>query len=175
MCATFGSPPTTRIARSSFTHASASARLGLRWSSCGCRDRGSLSVPGAAPGGAPAPPALRRGSRPAAEATSPAVRRLMKRIPRDVSIQLFTPTPSGWRYLMLRRPPGRGGFWQSVTGAPLAGESDTEAAIREVQEETGYDVSASIVPLGVSYRYALRPELADRWEARYGRGVSEIS
>jgi lipoyl(octanoyl) transferase len=99
----------------------------------------------------------------------------MKRIPRDVSIQLFTPTPSGWRYLMLRRPPGRGGFWQSVTGAPLAGESDTEAAIREVQEETGYDVSASIVPLGVSYRYALRPELADRWEARYGRGVSEIS
>ena len=99
----------------------------------------------------------------------------MKRLPRDVSVQLFTPTPSGWRYLMLRRLRGRGGFWQSVTGAPLAGETDTEAAIREVHEETGYDVTAGIVPLGVSYCYALRPELADRWAARYGRGVREIS
>jgi dihydroneopterin triphosphate diphosphatase len=101
--------------------------------------------------------------------------RLMKRVPRDVSIQLFKPTPRGFRYLMLRRPPARGGFWQSVTGAPLAGETDTEAAIREVHEETGYDVSASIIPLGVSYSYALRPELADRWRSRYGPGVNTIS
>jgi 8-oxo-dGTP pyrophosphatase MutT (NUDIX family) len=99
----------------------------------------------------------------------------MKRVPRDVSIQLFKPTPRGFRYLMLRRPPARGGFWQSVTGAPLAGETDTEAAIREVYEETGYDVSASIIALGVSYSYALRPELAVRWRDRYGAGVDTIS
>lgn len=99
----------------------------------------------------------------------------MKRLPRDVSVQLFKPTPHGFRYLMLRRPPARGGFWQSVTGAPLAGETDTEAAIREVREETGYDVGATVFPLGVGYSYALRPELADRWLARYGAGVSTIS
>jgi 8-oxo-dGTP pyrophosphatase MutT (NUDIX family) len=98
----------------------------------------------------------------------------VKRIPRDVSVQLFKPAPSGFRYLMLRRPPGRGGFWQSVTGAPLAGETDIEAAIREVHEETGYEVSASIIRLGVSYSYSLRPELADRWDAIYGPGVREI-
>jgi dihydroneopterin triphosphate diphosphatase len=99
----------------------------------------------------------------------------MKRIPRDVSIHLFKATPRGFRYLMLRRPPARGGFWQSVTGAPLAGETDTEAAIREVHEETGYEISASIISLGVSYSYALRPELADRWRTRYGPGVTAIS
>ena len=98
----------------------------------------------------------------------------MKRIPRDISVQLFKPTPSGFRYLMLRRPPGSGGFRQSVTGAPLAGETDIEAAIREVHEETGYDVSASIIPLGVSYSYSLRPELADRWDAVYGPRVRQI-
>jgi 8-oxo-dGTP pyrophosphatase MutT (NUDIX family) len=43
-----------------------------------------------------------------------------------------------------------------------------------VHEETGYEVSASIIPLGVSYTYALLP-LADRWRARYGPGVTEIS
>jgi 8-oxo-dGTP pyrophosphatase MutT (NUDIX family) len=99
----------------------------------------------------------------------------MTRVPRDVSIQLFKPTPSGFRYLMLRRPPSRGGFWQGVTGAPLVGETDTEAAIREVHEETGYNVGASIIRLGVSYAYTLRPELAERWDARYGPGVREIS
>jgi lipoyl(octanoyl) transferase len=99
----------------------------------------------------------------------------MKRIPRDVSVQLFKRTPSGVRYLMLRRTPGRGGFWQTVTGAPVAGETDIEAAIREVQEETCYRVSASIIRLGVSYSYALRRELADRWNAVYGLGVREIS
>jgi dihydroneopterin triphosphate diphosphatase len=99
----------------------------------------------------------------------------MKRVPRDVSIQLFKLAPQGFRYLMLRRPPARGSFWQGVPGAPLADETDTEAAIREVHEETGYEVGASIIPLGVSYSYALRPELADRWRSRYGRGVNKIS
>jgi dihydroneopterin triphosphate diphosphatase len=76
---------------------------------------------------------------------------------------------------MLKRRPRRGGFRQSVTGAPLADETDTEAAVREVHEETGYSVSASIIPLGVRYSYALRPELGERWDARYGPDVREIS
>lgn len=98
---------------------------------------------------------------------------MTRRLPRDVSVQLFRPTPRGFRYLMLRRPPARGGFWQGVTGAPLAGESDGEAAIREVLEETGYEVG--VIPLGVSYSYALRPERAARRRALYGPGIGEIS
>jgi 8-oxo-dGTP pyrophosphatase MutT (NUDIX family) len=99
----------------------------------------------------------------------------MRRVPRDVSIHLFKATPDGLRFLMLRRIASRGGFWQGVTGAPLAGETDAEAAIREVREETRYNVRSSLIPLGVSYRYALRPELAERWRARYGPGIDEIS
>jgi 8-oxo-dGTP pyrophosphatase MutT (NUDIX family) len=72
---------------------------------------------------------------------------------------------------MLRRTPGRGGFWQGVTGAPLPGETDVEAAVREVREETGYDVRETLVALPVSYRYALRPERAER----YGAGVTAIT
>jgi hypothetical protein len=61
---------------------------------------------------------------------------------------------------MLRRIPTRGGFWQGVTGAPHPHESDDEAAVREVREETGFDVSASLMPLGVEHEYRLSSEVA---------------
>ena len=99
----------------------------------------------------------------------------MKRLPRDVAVQIFKSTPNGPRFLMLRRPPHRRGFWQAVTGAPLAGETDIEAAIREVREETGLEVSGSVFPLGITYAYALRPELADRWRELYSAGIDEIA
>jgi 8-oxo-dGTP pyrophosphatase MutT (NUDIX family) len=102
----------------------------------------------------------------------------MRRIPRDVCVHLVRREAGDPRYLMLRRTPGRSGgapFWQPVSGAPLPGESDLEAAVREVREETRFDVSEAIFPLGVHYSYALRPELAERWEQLYGPGVSSIS
>ena len=73
---------------------------------------------------------------------------------------------------MLRRRPERGGFWQPVTGAPFPGESDGDAAVREVYEETG--LGEGLVELAVTYSYALHPELAERWEEIYGSGVGEI-
>lgn len=75
---------------------------------------------------------------------------------------------------MLRRNPDRGGFWQPVTGAPLARESDLDAAIREVREETGLDVSETIFPLDVRYRYRLDPVRTMHWERLYGSGVTAI-
>jgi 8-oxo-dGTP pyrophosphatase MutT (NUDIX family) len=84
----------------------------------------------------------------------------MQRVPRDVSIHLFTRTSDGAPFLMLRRIPTRGGFWQGVTGAPHPHESDDAAAVREVREETGFDVSASLMPLGVEYEYRLSSEVA---------------
>jgi 8-oxo-dGTP pyrophosphatase MutT (NUDIX family) len=99
----------------------------------------------------------------------------MKRLPRDVSVHLFRRDAEGPSFLMLRRSPARGGFWQGVSGAPLPGEADMDAAIREVREETAFDVSRSIFPLGVSYGYALHPDLEHRWEEVYGPGVERVS
>jgi NUDIX domain len=76
---------------------------------------------------------------------------------------------------MLRRLAHRGGFWQSVTGAPLPGETDRKAAAREVREETGFDVRATVRALGVTYSYALSPKLAQRWEDIYGPGIAAIT
>jgi 8-oxo-dGTP pyrophosphatase MutT (NUDIX family) len=94
------------------------------------------------------------------------------RVPRDVSIQLFRHEAP--RFLMLRRIPARGGFWQPVGGAPLPGEADLEAAVRETREETGFDVAATVFALGVEYDYALRPEARERWDELYGPGIRSI-
>lgn len=99
----------------------------------------------------------------------------MQRVPRDVSIHLWRAASDGPRFLMLRRTHERGGFWQGVTGAPLPGETDLDAAVREVGEETGYDVRDALRPLGITYSYRLRPELADRWMEIYGSGVSAVT
>lgn len=40
-------------------------------------------------------------------------------------------------YLLLRRVPKKGGFWQGVTGKIEKGEAPLEAAARETLEETG--------------------------------------
>ena len=52
---------------------------------------------------------------------------------------------NGSRVLLLRRTPGRGAFWQPVTGRIEAGESAAAAARRELFEETA--VTGSPVPL----------------------------
>jgi 8-oxo-dGTP pyrophosphatase MutT (NUDIX family) len=75
---------------------------------------------------------------------------------------------------MLRRTPDRGEFWHWVSGAPERHESDLEGAIREVREETGLVVAASIVALGYRYEYPLNPRRAARWLELYGPGVSHI-
>jgi lipoyl(octanoyl) transferase len=91
-----------------------------------------------------------------------------------VSIHIFKRTANGPRFLMLRRCPSRGGFWQGVTGAPLPGETHAQAATREVFEETGFDVAGTLAPLGISYSYAL-PEAAARRENLHGPGVETIA
>lgn len=40
-------------------------------------------------------------------------------------------------FLLLKRQPERGGFWQPVTGGVEEGEDLKEAALREMEEETG--------------------------------------
>ncbi len=56
----------------------------------------------------------------------------------------------------------------------MHGETDEAAALREVREETGWDVSASLQLLDLSYSYALQDDLRDRWDQVYGPSISEI-
>ncbi len=53
----------------------------------------------------------------------------------------------GERVLLLKRNPAAGGNWQPVTGRVETGESETDAAIRELREETGLE--AAVEPLGL--------------------------
>ena len=98
----------------------------------------------------------------------------MGRIPRDVSVHLFRREGDSVWFLLLRRTVARGGFWQGVTGAPLEGESDEEAALREVREETGWDVGPTIQSLDSTYSYALDDALRDRWDRVYGPEIREV-
>ena len=59
---------------------------------------------------------------------------------------VFVPHP--FRVLVLRRPPGRGGFWVPVSGKVEPEDADWEAALRrELREETGFDAPRRIDPL----------------------------
>jgi dATP pyrophosphohydrolase len=55
-------------------------------------------------------------------------------------------------FLLLRRTPDRGAFWQGVSGHLESGESPAAAAVREVREETGLSVAAVDGPLD-QYRF----------------------
>jgi|TARA_Y100000310_G_scaffold140092_1_gene139441 lipoyl(octanoyl) transferase len=44
-----------------------------------------------------------------------------------------------YKFLLLRRIPSRGGFWQSITGRCEDGETHLEAAKREIKEEIDVD------------------------------------
>ena len=98
----------------------------------------------------------------------------MRRVPRDVLVYLYRLRAGAPELLMLRRAPARGDFWHWVSGAPERGESDREAAIREVLEETGLDVAATIFALDYRYAYPLRPEWRERWLELYGPDVTRI-
>ncbi len=70
---------------------------------------------------------------------------------------------------MLRRVPGLGGFWQSVTGSLEEGETHAEAAVREVFEETGIMVDkGELIDLSLRNTF----EIAPQWRTRYAPGVT---
>ena len=60
-------------------------------------------------------------------------------------------------------------FWQSVTGCLEPGESHTEAASRELWEETGFTDEGELTFSGISRQYAIDP----RWINRFPPGVIE--
>jgi diaminopimelate epimerase len=97
------------------------------------------------------------------------------RIPRQVLVYLYRRAETGLEVLLLRRTERWGGFWQGVTGAPEWDESDEAGAVREVLEETGFDVSGSLRATGARYELSVR-EFDDpaAWTRLYGPGVEVV-
>ncbi|MFN2470064.1 MAG: diaminopimelate epimerase [Gaiellaceae bacterium] len=89
------------------------------------------------------------------------------RVPRQVLIYVHRPGPE---FLLLRRRPDLGGFWQGVTGAPEWGESDEDAAHRELREETGLDGE----PRAVGFNYELRRKPGYPWTELYGDTIDVV-
>ena len=78
-------------------------------------------------------------------------------------------TSGDWEYLLLKRTPRGGCFWQGITGGVENDEDLTEAARRELIEETG------LVPLlveRIDYSYSFPVD--DRWRHLYAADVEEI-
>lgn len=84
---------------------------------------------------------------------------------RPFSVLVALHTEDRQTLLLHRQAPAR--FWQSVTGSLEAGETPAEAAVREIQEETGLVVpSTALRDWQIANRYAI-PEA---WAARYRPG-----
>ena len=89
--------------------------------------------------------------------------------PRSVQVVIFSEHAGRRLYLLLRRVPSHGGFWQSVTGSLEEGETHLQAALREVREETGFTAKENeLIDLGVTNVF----EIAELWRPRYAPGVT---
>ena len=91
------------------------------------------------------------------------------RRPVQVLVFLARRKSEGWEFLLMRRVPRRGGFWQGVSGGAEDAEGLVEAARREVFEETGF-VLKTIEAIGYSYTFPMEAE----WKHLYAPDVSRI-
>ena len=71
-------------------------------------------------------------------------------------VQVWVVNPSERQVLLLKTTEERGAFWQPVTGGVEEGESDQEAAQRELFEETGIDNDFPVEDLGYEFDFKTR-------------------
>jgi dATP pyrophosphohydrolase len=56
-------------------------------------------------------------------------------------------------FLILKRNPQKGGFWQPITGGVEEGETFEETAIREVKEEIGITDDFKLIDINYSFEF----------------------
>lgn len=79
-----------------------------------------------------------------------------------VEVALFVTRKSGSEVLIVHRSPKQGGYWHVVAGGVEPGEAVTDAAERELLEETGLVASVAGGVEVTEYVYPLTEEPADR-------------
>ena len=84
-----------------------------------------------------------------------------------VSVLVLIHTPE-LQVLLLERA-DKPGFWQSVTGSLEDDETLREAAVREVQEETGLEAAQYAL---TDWQYSNVYEIYPHWRHRYAPGVT---
>jgi dATP pyrophosphohydrolase len=91
------------------------------------------------------------------------------RLPIQVLVYAVRQDGAAREYLLLHRDVRRDGFWQGITGGVEDGEALSDAARRELMEETGF-VPQRLEQLDFTYTFPL----AARWGHLYAQGVREI-
>ncbi|HKV39601.1 MAG TPA: dihydroneopterin triphosphate diphosphatase [Blastocatellia bacterium] len=93
----------------------------------------------------------------------------MYKRPRSVQIVVFREALKGREYLLLKRVETEGGYWQSITGSLERGETNSEAALRELKEETGFEARLDeLIDLDITNVFKIDP----RWLQKYEPGVT---
>jgi 8-oxo-dGTP pyrophosphatase MutT (NUDIX family) len=93
------------------------------------------------------------------------------RRPEEVAIVVRRPGPAGLEYLVLLRSPEKLGYWHLVSGGVDWGEDATDAAARELREETGLVATPARLGDAVGYELAGDPEPV---RARFPAGTERI-
>jgi len=71
----------------------------------------------------------------------------------QVEVILFKKKNSTILFLVLKRNPQRGGFWQPITGNVKLHETFEQAALREMEEETGIKKYLEFIDTGYSFDF----------------------
>ena len=94
------------------------------------------------------------------------------RLPIEIEGILFKRTDGKIQYLLLKRMPEKGGFWQPITGGLEEGETKIETLKREIREETGMKNIIKIIE-NVHYYEFLDPSLIEYFK-RHGHACNHI-
>lgn len=71
----------------------------------------------------------------------------------QVEVIVFKRAGDSYLFLLLKRNPKKGGFWQPITGNVEVGETFEAATLRELREETGIQALLRVIPCVHSFTF----------------------